>query len=41
MHRRYSDLPARPENFCTVVSKIRTLIYGRLPILPINLGNVS
>ncbi len=41
MHRRYSDLPAGSENFYTVVSKIRTLIYGGLPILPINVVNVS
>jgi len=40
MCRRYLDLAGWAENFYTVASKIRTLIYGKLPILPINLGTV-
>jgi len=40
MCRHYSDLYGEPENFYAVVSKIRTLTYRILAILPIKLGKV-
>jgi len=38
--RHYSDLSGEPEKFYAVVSKIRTLTYRKLVILPIKLGKV-
>ncbi len=38
--RHYSDLSGEPEKFYAIVSKIRTLTYRKLVILPIKLGKV-
>jgi len=37
---QYSDFSDEPENFYVIVSKICTLTYRKLAILPIKLGKV-
>ena len=38
--RHYLDIYGELEKYYTIVSKIRTLTYRKLPILPIKLGKV-